>query len=203
VDVDTSATSEPNGRHVKSRKCIWGVNHSTVADLRRITMNRRSIAMTAALLVVGLITGIGPAQAKSQPPVTFEASGSFALGVPVQRDEWWTITGAEFEHTCSIPASQGVDGYVVELSDAISAVTSTVLVSGSDATGFGHDFDMYFFDAHCASTGASTNNSTDKRPPGSNYGDERGVFPAGTKYVLVTAGGGPGLEFTLSATEMR
>jgi hypothetical protein len=29
-------------------------------------MNRRSIAMTAALLVVGLITGIGPAQAKSQ-----------------------------------------------------------------------------------------------------------------------------------------
>jgi len=121
-------------------------------------------------------------------------------GLPV---EWGDITGTEFRNTCSIPASQGVDGYVVELSDAISAVTSTVLVSGSDATHFGHDFDMYFFDADCASTGASTNDSTSGRPPGTNYGDERGVFPAGTKYVLVIAGGGPGLEFTLDATEKR
>lgn len=30
-----------------------------------------------------------------------------------------------------------------------------------------------------------------------------GVFRAGTKYVLVIAGGGPGLEFTLDATEKR
>ena len=173
-------------------------------------MNRRSITITAALLVVGLIVGIGPAQAKSQPPVTFEASGSIAMsatsatirqvsGIPL---EWGDITGNEFRNTCSIPASQGVDGYVVELSDAISAVTSTVLVSGSDATHFGHDFDMYFFDADCASTGASTENSTDGSS-GEKYGDERGVFPAGTKYVLVIAGGGPRLEFTLHATEKR
>ncbi len=33
-------------------------------------MNKRSIAMTAALLVVGLIAGIGPAQAKTHPPKT-------------------------------------------------------------------------------------------------------------------------------------
>lgn len=173
-------------------------------------------ALLAAMVVVVQAGPASPAMAKKKvkPPVTFEASGSFAMsatpttirqvssfsGFPFERGD---ITGNEFRNTCSIPASQGVDGYVVELSDAISAVTSTVLVSGSDATGIGHDFDMYFFDADCASTGASTGDSTYRRPPGTNYGDERGVFRAGTKYVLVTAGGGPGLEFTLYATEKR
>jgi hypothetical protein len=170
---------------------------------------RRAIAFA---LIVGLLGALSasPAMAakkKAKPPVTFEASGSFAMGDNyIWNASWgafWNITGDEFRNTCSIPASQGVDGYVVELSDAISAVTSTVLVSGSDATHVGHDFDMYFFDAHCASMGASNDNSTDRRPPGTNYGDERGVFPAGTKYVLVISKFGPGLEFTLNATEIR
>ena len=158
----------------------------------------KSIAVIAsAALILGAFIVPADAKKKTKKPVTFEASGSFAMS-----HDGGNITGNEFTNTCSIPASQGVDGYVVELSDAISAVTSTVLVSGSDATHFGHDFDMYFFDADCASTGASTDNSTDGSS-GENYGDERGVFPAGTKYVLVIAWGGPGLEFTLDASEKR
>lgn len=161
------------------------------------------LGLTATLVAGALVM---PAEAKKKkkkvkPPVTFEASGSFAMSDGVWVGGHWSITGNEFRNTCSIPASQGVDGYVVELSDAISAVTSTVLVSGSDATHFGHDFDMYFFDADCASTGDSTGNSTS--PNTFPYGSERGVFPAGTKYVLVVAAGGPGLEFTLDATEKR
>lgn len=173
-------------------------------------MRTRSMTFTALLAAMVVVVHVGLASpAMSKPRATFKASGSIAVSVSaaglggVWDDR--NITGNEFRNTCSIPASQGVDGYVVELSDAISAVTSTVLVSGSNAEGSGHDLDMYFFDAGCASTGASTHNST--TPQGRNDGSERGVFSAGTKYVLVTAGGhefyhlGHGLEFTLVATQ--
>ena len=154
------------------------------------------LGLTATLVVGALVMPAEAKKRKVKPPVTFESSGSLAMTV-VGQSSLLSITSNEFRNTCSIPASQGVDGYVVELSDAISAVTSTVVVSGSDATGFGHDFDMYFFDADCTSTGEAAALTAPAT------GDASGVFPAGTKYVLVIAGGGPGLEFTLHASEKR
>lgn len=156
---------------------------------------RRAIAFA---LIVGLIgaLSVSPAMAKKKkkappPPVTFEASGSFAISNPGGPDGA-TITGNEFTNTCAIPATQGVDGFVVELSDEISKVTSTVQVSGSDALGI-HDLDMYFFSEDCASTGSAS----------TEVADEIGAFPAGTKYVFVSAYFGAQLEFKLTATEMR
>ena len=153
--------------------------------------------LTALVLVLGLLATFSAAPAlakkkkKAKPPITFEASGSFAIANPASL-EGASITGNEFVETCAIPVSQGLDGYVVELSDEISKVLAAVQVSGGDATGI-YDLDMYFFSADCAALGAASTADS----------DEAGAFPAGTKYVLVNAFWGVQVEFELTATEMR
>jgi hypothetical protein len=137
---------------------------------------------------------LAPASAKKKKkfvPITFEASGSFAIGNPADLDGAG-ITRNEFAATCAIPATQGVDGYAIELSEEISKVPAQVGVTGSDA-GAGHDLDMYFYDESCGSTGSASTEAA----------DEIGVFPAGTKWVVVTAFFGVELEFDLVATEIK
>ena len=152
-------------------------------------------ALTAlVILCLAMGTLAGPAVAKKKKkraPVTFEATGSFLVANPGEFANGLGITHNEFQQTCAIPATQGLDGFVVELSKQISAVTANVIVTGSDATGI-HDLDMNFYDAECNSTGVASTEAS----------DEMGVFPAGTKYVVVTAFYGVELEFTLNAAEL-
>ena len=153
---------------------------------------RRVIALA---LIVGLLGAISAAPAiakkKKAKPVTFEASGAFAVGHPASFLEV-SITGSELANTCAIPVSQGTDGFVVELSDEISKVSATVSVSGGDATGL-YDLDMYFFNADCAPVGAASTAES----------NEVGAFAAGTKYVLVNSFMGAEIEFDLVATEIK
>lgn len=154
---------------------------------------RRAIALALVLGLLGALS-VSPALAKkkkAKPPITFEAAGTVALGNPGGLNDA-SLTGNEFTNTCAIPASQGVDGFVVELSEEISKVTSTVLVSGSDATG-SYDLDMYFYSAECSPMGSASTEAS----------DEFGAFPAGTKYVLVNAFVGAQIEFKLTATEQK
>lgn len=158
-------------------------------------MRRVLVLVLALSLLAG--ASLAPAGAKKKKkkkpaPITFEASGSFMLPNPADYTNEASITRNEFVATCAIPATQGLDGYVVELSDEISKVSAQVGVTGSDA-GVGHDLDMYFFSAECAPTGSA---STETQ-------DEIGIFPAGTKYVLVTAFVGLQIEFDLAATEIQ
>lgn len=156
---------------------------------------RRALVLVLAL---SLLTGamLAPAAAKKKKkkfvPVTFEASGAFALMNPGDYTNGTSITKNEFLATCAIPATQGVDGYVIELSEEISKVTAQVGVTGSDA-GIGHDLDMYFYNADCAQTGSASTETA----------DEIGIFTAGTKWVVVTAFAGLQLEFDLAATEIK
>lgn len=157
---------------------------------------RRAIVLA---LVVGLLGGSAaiPAQAKRKkskpkPPITFEAEGTLVTANPADFQADAGITRNEFINTCSIPVSQGFDGYVIELSDEISTVMSNVLVSGSDATGI-YDLDVYFYDESCAFTGAASNEET----------NQTGVMVAGSKYAVVSAFFGTNLTFTFEATEYR
>lgn len=152
---------------------------------------RRLTALALVLGLVGAMTAAPALAGKKKKPISFEASGSFAVANPGSL-EGASITGNEFVETCAIPATQGVDGFVVELSDEISNVMANVLVAGGDATGI-YDLDMYFFTADCAPVGAASTPDS----------DEIGAFPAGTKYVLVNAFWGAEIEFELTATQIK
>lgn len=158
---------------------------------------RRVIVLVLALSLLSGAMLAPSASAKKKKkkaaPVTFEASGSFALMNPADYSADASITKNEFLATCSVPASQGLDAFVVELSEKISKVTAQVGVKGSEAAGIGHDLDMYFYSAECAPTGSAN----------SDTADEIGVFPAGTKWVVVSSYAGVELEFDLAATEIN
>lgn len=151
------------------------------------------LAVLAALFASASVPAMAAKKKKPRkpPPVTFEASGTLAIGHPGTAEDA-ALTQTEFENTCAIPASQGVDGFVVELSEEISKVTANVGVTGTDAAGL-IDLDMYFYDEACASVGAASTEAP----------QEVGIFPAGTKYVLVAAWAGAEIAFDLTATEMR
>ena len=154
---------------------------------------RRLIAFALVLGLVGAVSAAPAiAKKKAKPPITFKASGSFAVGNPAHFAADVSLIATEFTNTCAIPASQGTDGFIVELSDEISKVNATVTASGSDAAGI-YDLDMYFYNADCQAIGAASTAGS----------DETGVFSAGTKYVLVDSFMGAQVEFELTATEMK
>lgn len=158
-------------------------------------MRRAVVVAIAVALIAAMI--LAPAEAKKKkkkkkkPPVTFTADGSIVTANPADL-MGAGITRNAFIETCSIPPSQGSDGYVVEVSDKIGKVQSDVSVAGSDATGQ-IDLDMYLYSDTCSPMGEYSTASA----------EEYGVMLPGTKYVVVTAFLGAGIEFTLEATEIR
>ena len=156
-------------------------------------MRRPLIGALTACLLVGV--AMAPAEAKKRkpkPPVTYEESGSVALGHPGDVSGELNVTRTAFLETCAIPPSQGTDGYVIALPPEITAVPSEVTIAGGDATGF-HDLDIHFFDESCGSLGAISTDAT----------DEIGPMPQGTSFVLVTAFLGVEITFDFKATETR
>lgn len=156
-------------------------------------MRRPLVSGLAACLLLG--AAVAPATAKKKkprkPPVTFEATGTLALGHPGDVANGNNVTRALFSQTCTIPPTQGTDGYVIELPKEVTAVVTNVTISGSSA-GDLHDLDVSFFDEGCGSLGAlATENA-----------DEFGLMPVGTKYVLVTAFMGAQTEFIFKAEEV-
>lgn len=156
---------------------------------------RRSLAVALlACIVVG--TTILPVEAKkskkkkAKKPITFSAEGSFALGNPGDL-MGAGITRNEFIETCALPASQGVDGHVIEVDGPIADVTSDIFVSGTGAVE--PDLDMYLYSESCSPMGSYSTASS----------SEAGVMVPGTRFVVVTAFIGAQIEFEFKATESR
>jgi hypothetical protein len=157
-------------------------------------MRRSFVVVLVACLAAALMTM--PADAKKKrkkrkPPVTFKAEGSFAVANPATLENQG-VTQNEFMAGCAIPASQGVDGFVIELPAKVTKVASKVTAAGGDMTGI-YDLDMYFYNSSCAPSGAAS----------SAGDDEIGAMPAGTKYVVVAAFWGVDVDFTFSSVELR
>lgn len=153
-------------------------------------MRRPLVAGLAACLLLG--AAVAPATAKKKPkkkpPVTFEESGTVALGHPGDLNEV-NATRTAFLESCAVPPTQGTDGYVIALPPEITATNTNITLAGGDLTGL-HDLDAYFFDESCAPMGALS----------SELSDEFGLMPAGTSYVLVTAFMGAEITFSFKAT---
>lgn len=153
-------------------------------------MRRPLVAGLAACLLLG--AAVAPATAKKKkprkPPVTFEATGTLALGHPGDVANGTNVTRTAFLQTCAIPPSQGTDGYVIELPAEITAAATNVTISGTSA-GDLHDLDIHFFGDGCSSLGGLSTDQT----------AEFGLMPVGTKYVLVTAFMGVQTDFVFKA----
>lgn len=152
-------------------------------------MRRPLVAGLAACLLLG--AAVAPATAKKKPrkpSVTFEASGTLALGHPGDVANGNNVTRQLFLESCSIPPTQGTDGFVIELTDDFLTRPGNVTITATEV-GVPHDVDISFFDEKCASKGALATDST----------DEFGLMPIGTKYVLVTAFMGTQMDFTFKA----
>lgn len=164
---------------------------------------RKAIVLALALaLLAGISATPAAAREPVPPPVTFEAEGRFAIaniltetGVVITE---FGVTGKEFAATCDIPMTQGFDGYVVKLSEEISRVSANVSLDWHDWTGV-YNLYMLFFDADCRFTGRA---GASPLPSAGDAGKEKGAFPPGTSYVLVSAHRGALVNFTLTAVEV-
>lgn len=158
---------------------------------------RRSLAvLMAACLLSGAAIGTADAakkkKSKKKPPATFEAKGSLVTANPTDFVAGTSFTRQEFLATCAVPASQGLDGYVIELPEKFHELSASVLIQGADALGL-YDLDLFFFSEDCSARGEQS----------SSDADELGFFPPDTKYIFVSAFLGGGITFDVKVTEQR
>nr|WP_236838670.1 M36 family metallopeptidase [Caldalkalibacillus salinus] len=134
-----------------------------------------------------------PISIEAEP--SFETTGHVLAGNPGNGLGYWLIgsdvslgvTENEFTSTQNPePASQGTDGYVVEIPQAHAQGLSTATVVG-DSDG-AYDFDLYFYDEHYNLISGV----------GTSAADESGAVPAGTRYIYVALWSGEDVTFTLS-----
>lgn len=161
---------------------------------------RKILATTAAAALLLAVAAAPPALAKKKkkPPapvtrtITFEESGSMSIPGPTG-SVLSGLTEGEFtvvNECASMPMSQGLDGYVVELPAEFQLGTATLQVLGADATGM-YDMDAYFYDAACGlMDGVSLTEGA----------DPAGGVPAGAKWVMVDLFVGANATFDLTAT---
>jgi hypothetical protein len=136
--------------------------------------------MFKRLVILGLVAAVGlvaqPAVAGKKGPKPWK-SEEVTLGVPHplffgQSGSVNAITAKEFENSCAIPSSNGVDGFVFEVPKEYQGIQASV--SGIGAGG-AYDIDMFMYDANCTVTIAS-------QATGS---DEVGLLPKGTAFVFI------------------
>lgn len=155
-------------------------------------MRRILTVALAACLVSAVFLGSAGAKKKPRPPVKFTESGSVAVGHTGDVVRGTNVTRQAFLRDCAVPVTQGTDGYVITLPEKITVVRSWMAIEGADLVGV-HDLDLSFFDEDCAPTGSLATDA----------GDEIGLVEPGSKYVLVTAFFGTGIEFEFRALEAR
>ena len=85
------------------------------------------------------------------------------------------VTAMEFEQTCALPASQGVDAWVFEVPADYQKIQASAKAIGTAAGPVGYDLDMFFYDADCTLTFVAQATGT----------DESTYMPAGTSWIIL------------------
>ena len=132
-------------------------------------------------LTLAMVLMIHPAlAAKKKPKVKPYKSDEVTVAVahPVffgQTGAVNTVTAKDFENSCAVPASNGVDAYVFEVPAEYQTISAMVKAVGTAATPAGYDLDIYMYDKDCTVKLAANAEGT----------DEVGVMPPGIAYLLV------------------
>lgn len=133
--------------------------------------------------IVGLVLAVGlvahPAVAGKKKPKPYKSEEvTIAVAHPIfygQSGSVNSVTAKEFENTCAIPASNGLDGYIFEVPKEYQRIQALTSAIGSSAGAAGFDLDLYYYDAGCINTLASNTAGT----------DENGVMPKGTAFIFM------------------
>ena len=140
-------------------------------------MTKRALILGLALLLAAMVHPAFAAKKKLKPYKSDEVT--VGLAHPVffgNTGSVNSVTAKEFENSCAIPASNGLDAYVFEVPKEYQTVQAMVKAVGSGAaTPAGYDLDIYMYDKDCVVKLAANAEGT----------DETGVMPIGTAYVLV------------------
>ena len=152
--------------------------------------------LLAVVLMGALVAGVAAspsfaAKKKKPKPIVVEETGTIAAANPAGQ-VLFGVTEGEFVQVnacASMPASQGFDGYVVELPEAFGYKGGNVeLVVTSPAP---HDYAIYFYDFGCGLMNDYTLNAGD---------DESGFIPMGARWIVIDQLVGANTSFALSAT---
>ena len=136
--------------------------------------------LIAFAVVASLALSVTPAFAGKKKPKPYK-SETVTTGIPHPVFHGATgsvnaITAKEFEGSCSVPSSNGLDGYVFEIPKDYQAIQASIAAVGSNSgSPAGYDLDMYMYDASCKQTFLSNAEGT----------DESSVIPKGTAFVFV------------------
>lgn len=159
-------------------------------------MKKSLVVGLAALLVLGVIGApVATAKKKKKKPIpatktiTFEAEGTIQVAGPSGVAFGITESEFYFVNNCAMPASQGLDGYVVEIPSEFQAGTASLQVAGSDATG-AYDLDVYFYDSGCNLM----------EPYMTEGADPSGAIVTGAKWAVVNLSLGANASFKLTGT---
>lgn len=91
-----------------------------------------------------------------------------------------SITAQEFENTCAIPATNGLDAYVYEVPEDYQKIEADIVVKGAAQLGWQLYAFFYTEDCERSPIAITPGGTTDLIEQ-----DAEGFMPAGTAYVLV------------------
>lgn len=144
-------------------------------------MGRIHTTLLAAAAAVALLAGVmpGASQAAKRKPKTFTAEGSIA-GTGF-------VTHSSFILQCpEVPATQGVDAYVVEVPMEFGARPSNVTVEATSVT-TDPPIELSFYTYGC--------------DQGDLYAEAPTTVPAGTGFIVVQDLQGGAVDFELTLTQ--
>jgi hypothetical protein len=136
----------------------------------------------AVVLALGASLFSPAAVAKKKGPKPYKSEEG-VIGAPhtllySSTGELNSVTANEFEATCAIPVTNGLDAYVYEVPEEYQAIQANIAAHGSAQVAW--DLYIFFYDADCklnayaiAAQGTVT------------MADAEGIMPAGTTYVLI------------------
>ena len=164
-----------------------------VAHDLEVLMRKLFAMLVAATLVLGVLAGPSAFAGKKKKTrtITLEESGSMAAPAP-QSILLFGVTEGEFRvvnECASMPVSQGIDGWVVEVPPEFQLGTASLEVLGADTTG-AYDLDVYFLDAGC----------TVMEPYMQGGVDPSGTILPGAAWIVVDLFAGANATFDLKAT---
>ncbi|MFN2389757.1 MAG: LVIVD repeat-containing protein [Actinomycetota bacterium] len=154
-----------------------GIRIPKESSIKRFLILALVLSLSLALLgpaAAGKKKKKGPKPYKSEEvsievghPVFHSASGGNIIAVTAQ----------EFFASCSIPSSNGFDGYVFEVPADLQKYSAAVEATGTSVTDAASpaDMDMYFYDDACELTGAANTAGT----------DEVGAILPGTAFIFL------------------